>query len=236
MPTVGVINPSVRGGRPEQLIRILPAGIGLEISRCDIASHTVAELEAAFGCFDRRVAEAAALAVDLIHPAGVSFLLLGPDGERDMIDRWQRRHAIPVFTNPMAQANALRALGARRVVSASYFATAINARFSDYLVRAGFDVLESAAFGGVPFDEVPGIERSSLRAFFGGLCERNPRAEALNLFGPGWQASFDLIGELEDAYGIPVIHHVAAQSWEIQKRLGLRHPVEGYGRLVRELP
>jgi maleate cis-trans isomerase len=45
-----------------------------------------------------------------------------------------------------------------------------------------------------------------------------------------------MLDELERDYGIPVIHHVPAQSWEIQKRLGFRSPVQGYGRLIREMP
>jgi hypothetical protein len=33
-----------------------------------------------------------------------------------------------------------------------------------------------------------------------------------------------------------VVHPVTARAWEIQKRLRVRKPVKGYGRLLETLP
>src|SRR5690606_38059356 len=101
----------------------------------------------------------------LIHPAGVPFLLLGPEGERALVERWEREHKVPVFTNAMSQVRAMRAFGARRIISASYFAADINRLFADYLVQAGFEVLGTASYD-VPFQDVPRLTPAELRAFF----------------------------------------------------------------------
>jgi len=236
MPTVGVIKPSTRPGKAEELVAILPPEIRLEHGGCRIADNTRAELERSFADFDAEVARMAALKVDLIHPAGVPFLLLGRKKEKEMLERGEERFGIPVFTNSMSQVNAAKAFGVRRLVAASYFPGELNDAFAAYLEQAGFEVLESLGLEGVPFMEVPKVTAAAMRAFLDGLMRRNPGAEAIYLIGPAWRVSLDMIEEVEAGYSIPVIHHVPAQSWEIQRRLGFRRPVQGYGRLTRELP
>lgn len=235
MLTVGVIKPSTRPGKAEDLVALLPPEIRLEHGSCRIAQGTRAELERSFADFDAEVARMAGLRVNLIHPAGVPFLLLGYEGERDRVDRWEQRFGIPVFTNGMSQINAARAFDARRLVAASYFPGELNGAFGAYLEQAGFQVLESAGME-LPFQEVPRVPGGVVRDFLEGLWRRNPGADALYLIGPAWRATLAMIDELETAFGMPVIHHVPAQSWEIQRRLGFRRPVQGYGRLMRELP
>ena len=235
MPTVGIISPSPRGIIPEELRSILPREIEIAPDACNIAHGTLPELEDAFACFNQKIADLAALKVDLIHPAGVPFFLLGPEGERAMIGKWEDRHGIPIFTNPMSQVNALRALDAKRIIVSSYFTAVINDRFTQYLVQAGFDVLESIAYE-VDFTAVRQLTAATLKAFFDALRARNPAAEALMLIGPGWRATLGMVEEMEKDYRIPVIHHVPTQSWEIQRRLGFRRPSQGFGRLIWEFP
>ena len=236
MPKVGVIKPSTRPGRAEELVMMLPAEITLAHAGCRITRGTREELERSFADFEQKVAEMAALRVDLIHPAGVPFLLLGRDGERTLVSRWETEHGIPIFTNGMSQVNALNAFAAKRIIAASYFPAEINASFGRYLAEAGFEVLEIAGFD-VPFEDAPKADAAALRTFFDALHRRHRRdADALYLIGPAWRATLGMLDDLEGAYGIPAIHHVPAQSWEIQRRLGFRCPVQGYGRLIREMP
>ena len=236
MPTVGVIKPSTRPGRAEELVMMLPKEIELAHAGCRIANGTRAELEQSFTDFETKVAEMAALRVDLIHPAGVPFLLLGHQGEHALVTKWEKRHKIPIFTNGMSQVNALKAFKAKRVIAASYFNDDINKSFANYLAEAGFEVLGIAGYN-VPFQEVPKLEARVIRQFFDRLyLPQRGKAEAFYLIGPAWRATLEMLDELERDYGIPVIHHVPAQSWEIQKRLGFRQPVAGYGRLIGEMP
>ncbi len=237
MPTVGVIKPSTRPGRAEELVMMLPKEIELAHAGCNIARGTREELEKSFADFEAKVAEMAALGVDLIHPAGVPFLLLGWDGERALVEKWENQHRIPIFTNGMSQVNALNAFVAKRIIAASYFQAAdINVSFAKYLTEAGFEVLEIVGFD-IDFREVPKLKAEVIRSFFDALYARHRRdADAFYLIGPAWRATLDMLGDLERDYGIPVIHHVPAQSWEIQKRLGFRQPVQGYGRLIGEMP
>jgi maleate cis-trans isomerase len=237
MPTVGVIKPSTRPGRAEELVAILPREIALEHGMANIANGTREELEKSFAVFDAEVARMAELKVDLIHPAGVPFLLLGYEGERALVDKWEKQTNIPVFTNGQSQVNACRAFGAKRLVAASYFADPeVTKGFAKYLIEAGFEVLNIDAYA-VNFKEVPKLPAAVLRPFLDSVfMPFKGKADAFYLIGPAWRATLGMIDELEEAYGVPVIHHVPAQSWEIQRRLGFRQPFEGHGRLMREMP
>lgn len=237
MPTVGVIKPSTRPGRAEELVEILPREIELVHDGCNIADGTRAELEKSFSCFEEKVAKMGAINLDLVHPAGVPFLLLGYEGEQALVKKWERDYKCKIFTNGQSQVNATRAFGAKRIVAASYFADPdVNVGFGKYLTEAGFEVLNIAGYK-VPFKDVPLLEPQVIRKFLDGLfLPHQGKVDAFYLIGPAWRATLGMIEELEADYGVPVIHHVPAQSWEIQRLLGFRQAFSGYGRLMREMP
>ena len=60
-------------------------------------------------------------------------------------------------------------------------------------------------------------------------------AEALYMLGPAWR-TLDMVAPLEADLGMPVIHAVPTQCWDIQRHLNLRQPVQGFGRLIAEMP
>jgi maleate cis-trans isomerase len=41
---------------------------------------------------------------------------------------------------------------------------------------------------------------------------------------------------LEESTGLTVVHAGPARCWETQIRLGVRHPMKGYGKLLAEMP
>jgi len=100
----------------------------------------------------------------------------------------------------------------------------VNVGFAKYLTEAGFEVLNIAGYK-VPFKDVPLLEAHVIRKFLDGLfLPHQGKVDAFYLIGPAWRATLGMIEELEEAYGVPVIHHVPAQSWEMQRLLGFRQP------------
>jgi maleate cis-trans isomerase len=55
------------------------------------------------------------------------------------------------------------------------------------------------------------------------------------MLGSAWK-TLEIIEPLEKATGLTVVHAGPARCWETQLRLGLRHPIRGYGRLLAEMP
>jgi maleate cis-trans isomerase len=55
------------------------------------------------------------------------------------------------------------------------------------------------------------------------------------MLGSAWRTQ-NIIDRLEELFGLPVVHPGPARWWETLLRLGIRHPVTGYGRLLAEMP
>jgi maleate cis-trans isomerase len=212
---VGIIKPTKGSASLVEMIRMLPDGIGIIPLFNNIRHGTIEEFRAALPAYEEKIAELAQDQVDLIHAAGTPpFMLLGYNGEQEIIERWEKRFKIPIFTSGTNQIAALKALNIKKFVGVGYdFEDTSIVR--NYFTAAGFDVL--------------GIE-SVKRLFL-----KNPHADGIYFQG-GKLRILDIIELLEQDLQIPVLHPGVAQAWEIQKRLNVRQPKTGYGRLLAEMP
>jgi len=226
---VGVIKPTYRPGSLEEFIRLLPEGIGVIPLYLGIKRGTVLDV------VKRKVAKLAALEVDLIHPEGAPpFMLLGYEGERRLIDEWEREFGKTIFTSGMSQVEALRALGVKKILGLTYFTGGINEKYARYFREAGFAVLAMEGMS-VPFAEVGHLSPFEVYAFVKKQFLRYSEAEALYLLGTGWRI-LDIVQVLEDDLEVPVIHPVPARVWAVQKRLRVKKRILGYGRLLADMP
>ena len=87
----------------------------------------------------------------------------------------------------------------------------------------------------VDFEKVPELTSGQVHDFVKGAFLANRTAEAIYMLGPAWRAS-DIIEKLESEPGVPVVHALPAQCWDIQRHLKARIPVKGFGRLAAEMP
>lgn len=233
--TVGLIKPNFRPGSTEDLVRMLPDGVGVIPLHIEIDQGTREQFENSIPAYEKMVAKCAELEADIIHPAGSPpFQVLGYKGEAALMKKWEKKYKRPVFTNGMTQVNALRAFKAKRFVGASYFPKELNRMFARYFKEAGFDVLE---MGGVDidFDKVQTLASTEIYRFIKKMFLAHRKADAIYILGPAWR-TLDIIPLLEQDLGVPVVHHLPAQSWEIQKRLHVRQTFPQYGRLLAEMP
>ena len=233
--TFGFIKPTLRPGGLEDLIRILPEGIGVAATHIDIRTGTQKEFGQVIPDYEAKVALLADAEVDIIHPAGAPpFFLLGYDGEQELLKGWEAKYHRPVFTNGTTQVNALHAFKARSFIGLSYFPGDINKAFANYFIGAGFDVREMAGMD-IAFDRVQTLSSREVYKTIRTMFMRNRDVDAIYMLGSGWR-TLDIIDMMESDFGVPVVHHIPAQSWEIQKRLSVRQPITGYGRLLAEMP
>ncbi|MDA0239511.1 MAG: hypothetical protein O3A84_05720 [Proteobacteria bacterium] len=232
---VGIIKPTMRPGGLEDMIRLLPEGIGVIPLFNDIQRGDRSEFKEVMKDYDAKVAILAEQGCNVIHPEGAPpFMVMGLDGEAKKIKSWERKHKIPVFTSGTNHIAALKALKVKRIVGASYFRGEINQTFAAYFKAAGFDVL---AFEGmdVDFNQAQNLSSHQVYAFIKKLVLKNPKADGIYMLGTGWKV-LDIIPLLEGDLGIPVVHPVPSRVWEFQKRLSIHEPREGYGRLLAEMP
>ena len=232
---LGCIKPTMRPGGLEELIRMLPEGIGVIPLFLGIKEGTTDEFKRAIAPFEPLVAQLAEIGCDLIHPEGAPpFMLLGHKGEAELLKKWERKYQVPMFTSGSNHVRALNALKIKRFVGATYFSGPINDVFAKYFVEAGFDVLAMEGIS-APFDQIGQLSSQEVYAHVKRAFLRQPKAEAIYLLGSGWRV-MEMIEELEQDCGVPVIHPIPTRSWEIQRRLCVNQPIDGYGRLLAEMP
>ena len=232
--TVGMIMPTMRPGTIEEFIRILPEGISILPLYNNIRRGTREELQAVLDAYEAKIKELVEVGVDLIHPAGAPpFMVHGFAGEQRIIRDWEATYKIPMFTTGMSDCDALRALNVKRFVGITYFTDDLNAIFAQYFRDAGFDCIGLAGIG-VPFERMQELAPTEIYRFAHRTFLAHPGAEAIYLLG-AWRA-LGILDMLEQDLQVPAILSIAAQSWQVQRRLHIRQPKDGVGRLLREMP
>lgn len=235
MAIVGLINPVRRGGWIDEFEQMLPPGVQLIKSSLDIREQTEDEFLSVLDEAAARVDDMAAQHADLIHPIGAPvFMVHGYEAEQRIIGEWEEKHGVPIFTSGQSHVNAMRALGIHRFVGLSPLSDRINAIAAQYFRDAGFEVL--ALQRARAADDKPNqITWQEAHAQIKELRDAHPTADGVYFISSGWRI-LDAVPALERDLDIPVVHPVPARVWEIQRRLGLRDPRPGLGRLVETLP
>ncbi len=206
---VGLVKPTRRPGSLEELIRLLPPGIGVVPLLLNVKQGSYEEFRSAIPFYEKYVAELAEQGMDMIHPGGTPpFMLLGYKGEAQLIRQWEKKYKTPIFTAGQNHVAAMRALGIKKFIGASYSALQ-NKIVIDYMKQAGFKVVSMEPID-VPFDQAGQISPEACYAHIKEMLEQDLQ--------------------------VPVVHANIAQAWEIQKRLHVREPRSGFGRLLKELP
>ncbi len=234
---VGTVRPTNRpeSGQEIDLDEKIPAKIKFITRTMNFTRGTEEEFRTSMPGYEAKAAELAKLNADLVRPSGAPpFMLLGYKGEQEIIGRWEKKYGVQMFTSGQNHVRALRALGVKKFVGASYFPEKMNAVFARYFNEAGFQVLAMEGIDAA-FADVPKVPPEQIFTHMENIARKHSDAEAIYMLGSAWK-TLDIIDALEKSLALPVIHPGPARCWETQRRLGLRHPIPGYGRLLAEMP
>src|SRR5918996_1549724 len=233
---VGWISPTNRPeARENQLDTQMPTHIRLVNVSLNFTRGTEEEFRASMPAYEAKIRELAGLNANLILPSGAPpFMLLGFVGEREIIDSWEKQFGVPMFTSGQNHVRALKTLGIKHFVGASYFPEKMNSIFRGYFTEAGFNVLAMEGID-VAFDDVPKLSADQIFDHIKRSVEKHPGAEGIYMLGSAWR-TLNLIDRLEETFGIPVVHPGPARWWETLIRLRIHHPVSGYGKLLAAMP
>ena len=233
--TIGLVKPTYRPGPLEAFIRLMPDGVCVVPRYIGIRAGTEKEFEEALATADQRVGELAELKVDMVLLQGAPpFMLHGVEFDKENARRLEKKYAITVMSTTMAQIEALKRLAVKRLVGLTYFQDDLNAKFARFFEQAGFKV---AAMKGVdvPFGDVGKIPVEEIYARAKRLFLESGGGDCLYLLGAGWDC-LAAIAPLERDLNTTVLTNVPADVWASLKRLGIREPIKGFGRLLEELP
>ena len=213
----------------ENIARLAPEGVGTSVTRLKTATECT--LESLSEHIDG-MAEAASILQPGVPPDVVCYactsgsIVLGED--RVMAEIRRGAPWAEPATLVTGVVNALRRLEARRLVVATPYLDEINSMEADYLVGKGFDVLDIQGLNVEDGEAMGRITRECLRDF--ALSVDRPDADAI-FVSCGGIRTIDVLQEIEDAAGKPVVCSNQAMMWDCLRRAGIADRIQGYGRL-----
>lgn len=234
---VGTVRPTDRpeAGQEIDLDTLIPAKIKFLSATMNFTRGTEEEFSTSMPGYEAKAAEFARMGADLVRPSGAPpFMLLGYRKEQELIAGWEKKYNVQMFTSGQNHVRALRTLGIRKFVGASYFPEKMNRVFARYFTDAGFQVLAMEGID-APFAAVPGVPPEQILEFMKRIASKHKDADGIYMLGSAWK-TLEIIDPLEKDTGLTVVHANPARTWETQLRLGLRHKIQGYGRLLAEMP
>ncbi len=232
---VGLVKPTYRPGSMESFIRLMPEGVGFIPLHVGVSAGTDQEFQEALAIAEKKVAKLAKLGADIVVIMGAPpTMVRGHGADTQAARQLQDKYGVPVLTATIAQAEAFRALGIKKLVGITYFKDDLNCKFASFFEEDGFEV---AAMKGldVPFKDVGKIPAEEIYAFAKRVFVGSGGADGIYMLGAGWH-NLPVIEPLERDLRTNVVSSIPAQVWATQKRLHIREPVKGYGRLLQEMP
>lgn len=233
---VGLVKPTYRAGSLERFIRLMPDGVGVIPRYVGVSAGTEREFQEALAVAEERVAELAKLKVDLVVIQGVPPIMLrGYNFDAEIRKSLEAKYGVSVLTATQTQVEALRALKIKRLVGITYFKDDLNPKFGKFFEEGGFEVAAMTGCANVPFSDLGKIPAEEIYAQAKRVFLKVGGGDCIYLLGAGWDC-LPAIEPLERDLGAAVVTNVTADVWATQKRLHIREPVKGFGRLLAEMP
>src|SRR5438445_3882371 len=225
--TIGVVRTGYHVGPDEELVRLLPAGIGFIYAYAGLNEFTggrtgdaLAEgFRQARESYHQRGAELAKTGLcDFIHTQGAPpFMVAGYGGEQAILRDWEEEYKAPVFTSAITEIEALRAVGAQRFLGFTFYDSPMPEIFTRYFVEGGLDVADMVTLPPRPHSadwpsaSSEDIYRHIRRAFF-----KHTGVQGIYLHGAmAWGRTMYIVPLIEEL-GVPVVHPVVARAWYIK--------------------
>jgi maleate cis-trans isomerase len=233
---VGLVKPTFRPGSLDRFVRLMPDGVCVVPRYVGVSAGTEKEFQEALAIAEERVAELAKLKVDLVVIQGVPPIMLkGFKFDAELIDALQKKYGVAVLTATRTQVDALKALKTKRIVGVTYFKDDLNPQFANFFKQGGFEVAAMKGCIDTPFSDLGKIPAEEIYTKAKKIFIEAGGGDCLYLLGAGWDC-LPAIEPLERDLGTTVLSNVPADVWATQKKLNIRAPVKGFGRLLEEMP
>lgn len=136
----------------------------------------------------------------------------------------------PVVSSAGALVEAVKALGAKRVAMITPYERSLTSAVTDYLETAGIEACDTISLEVTDNRAVAELDPYALRERWRTLDLDS--ADALILSACVQMRSLEVIDEIEQAAGMPVLSAATATAWSILGKLGLEQCAPGGGSLL----
>ncbi len=223
MQRVGLLVPSVNTVVEPEFWRLTPPTASVHSARMRNSVCGVDDARQMLAHAERAADEVGSALVDVVAFAcTASSFVDGRDGESALRDSISAAANAPAITTSGAVAEALEALGSRRVALYTPYPAELNDHEEEFLATHGVDTLCAIGLGITAAVEIADVTSSDLREF---VDAQPPPPEADTIFLSCTNlATFEVIRPLEAAYGISVVSSNSATFAAVARRLGWEVP------------
>ncbi len=229
---VGVLLPSGNPTLERELPGAAGPGVSFHFERMRLAAGSDRQaLEAMAADSGRGAGLLAHIRPDALLYGCTSGSMIGGRPMEDRIEAAVRSALdVPVVFTARSVADALVALGVRRVAVATPYQPWVTQGAADYLTALGLEVTGTASLSITDGVEVAQIAPEGVRA----LAEEADSAQADAVFlSCTALTTFDVVEDLEQRLGKPVVSSNSAALWYLLRALGRPVPGRGPGTLFR---
>jgi len=217
---------------PDDVYKIVPPGVGVHFARAPIPDSITVDTLAA------QASELGTAAATILPDGSLDVVCYACTSGSLVIGEERVFHELNTGA-PNAKATslitsvirALNAFGSSRLAIATPYLDEINRMEADYLKYAGFETINIQGMNIERDSDMVKVAPDFIKEF----AQAADRADADTLFiSCGALRSLDIVEELEQAVGKPVITSNQAMIWDTLRLAGIDDKIEGYGRLFRE--
>ena len=226
----GIVDETLSG----QFYRMAPPGVTLVRTSLELRAITIEEVNAALAKAERAAAELGKYRPDCIVFGGSPTVAVpGHGSDKIIVEKIERASGRRAFAAQAAAIEALQKYRAKKLALATPFPDNVNVLVKDFLEKSGFEVL-SIRGSGVDYVDLSLTPLQTSWELGKRVFEEARRADALYFPGAP-QPCADILEPLERELGTIVISSLQASLWKALQIVKYRVPVEGYGRLLRDL-
>ena len=218
---------------PKYFYEIVPDGVLLSMLTLQVTDHTEDQFNSLHAQGLRAAESFARAGADVIIMGGApTNITHGEEQLNKELKELAQKFGVPVSSSSVAQGNALKALGARKVGTINpavprKIGDSASGSLGDGMVLVGRKHVGAklADYNRIPPERGLELGRELLR--------EHPEIDTLIYGCPHW-ASIESIEPLEQEFGINVVTALQAIIWEGMRLSGVNDKVQGYGKLFRE--
>ncbi len=215
--------------------RAVPEGVELKIVTLGITAHTLEQVDMALSKLDDAVIRLATNGAQFISVEGTPLVTFKGSGfDKEIIKRVEKVAQVPATTSLTAAVEALQALNLKKLVMASPMNHDADERTIKFLEANGLEIVHVKSLNHLYNREIEALPRSMAYTVAKQAFLEAPPADGIYIPCGAWCPPWN-IECLETDLGVPVIHSRQASTWAGLKFLGIKEPVQGWGRIFTTL-
>jgi len=218
---------------PKYFYQIVPDGVLMQFLTLQISEHSQDQLESVYEQGVKAAESFARAGADVIIMGGApTNISHGKDSLERVLKEMSQRFGVPVSSSSVAQGNALRAVGAKKIGTIN---PAVPRKIGDSAsgsLEGGMTLL-GRKHANAKLEDYNRIPPETALRLGREIMQEHPDIDTLIFGCPHW-ATIPAIEPLEQEFGVNVVTALQAIIWEGMRLAGVNDKVQGYGRLFRE--